>query len=81
MLYLHQSNRIENLFVKLVEIIQSPLDDVFQPETIVVENPGMARWLSHNVAQSLGISANIQFSLPASFIWTMLSSQLEPDHL
>ncbi|WP_298867898.1 exodeoxyribonuclease V subunit gamma, partial [uncultured Gimesia sp.] len=81
MLYLHQSNRIENLFAKLVEIIQSPLDDVFQPETIVVENSGMARWLSHHVAQSLGISANIQFSLPASFIWTMLSSQLEQSHL
>jgi exodeoxyribonuclease V gamma subunit len=79
MLHLHQSNRIENLFQALSDVLESAPGDVFAPEIIVVEEPGMARWLSQRIARSRGIAANIEFPLPAGFVWKILNAQLELD--
>jgi len=79
MLHLHQSNRIENLFQALTKELELAPGDVFAPEIIVVEEPGMARWLSQQIACSQGIAANIEFPLPAGFVWKILNAQLELD--
>jgi len=67
----HQSNRLENLFQKLVETVSQPLANVFTPETIIVQSQGMARWLSLELAKNLSISANLDCPFPASFIWRL----------
>jgi exodeoxyribonuclease V gamma subunit len=80
MLYLYQSNRLERLLDELCDIIARPLSRELAPEEIVVQNPGTARWLSRRLARRLGIAANLEFPLPARFVWTVFASQLEiPD--
>ncbi len=76
MAHLYQSNRLENLFSLLCNILAKPLPDPLTPEIIVVPNPGMARWLTHRIAQATGIAANIEFPLPASFIWQIFDNTL-----
>ena len=76
-MFLYQSNRLENLFVALCDILDDPLDDPLAAEIIVVQNPGMARWLSQHIAHQTGIAANLSFPLPASFIWDIFSQTLE----
>ncbi len=75
-MYLYQSNRLENLFSLLCNTLARPLADPLTTEIIVVQNPGMARWLSHHIAQATGIAANLDFPLPASFIWRIFEYTL-----
>src|SRR5512143_2605473 len=79
MLHLHLSNRAENLFYALSAVMADPIRDIFQPEIIVVEEIGMARWLSQQLAEQQGIAANIQFPLPAGFVWRLLQGQLQEE--
>ena len=78
MLILHTSNRLEELSQQFSESIKKPLHDVFAPEIVVLQNSGMARYLSLQLADKNGISANMNFLFPAEFMWQMLRSVL-PD--
>lgn len=63
---------MENLLVLYNKIQQlSPLP-FFCQETIVVQNAGMQHWLNMSIAQSRGISMNIDYALPAQFLWKLL---------
>lgn len=75
MLHVHHSNRLERLADRLCEVIAAPLGPALAPETIVVPNPGMARWLSLAVAQRLGVAANLDCLFPAAFVWRVLRAQ------
>lgn len=77
MLHLHLSNRTERLFEALAGVLETPVGDLFTPEIIVVEEIGMARWLSQQLATRQGIVANVEFPLPAGFIWRLMQSQLQ----
>lgn len=77
MFYLVQSNHLESLFRRMMEILVHPLADPLVPETIVVQNQGMARWLSQRMAIHAGIAANVDFPLPARFIWRIFAGQLD----
>ncbi|MEJ2455036.1 MAG: exodeoxyribonuclease V subunit gamma [Candidatus Thiodiazotropha sp.] len=77
MLTLHQSNRLENLARRLSELLGRPVDDPLQADWVVVQHPGMARWLSLTLADSLGIAANLEFPLPAVFVWQAFRQLLE----
>ena len=72
MLKLYQSNRVEYLRDLLAGVVAQPLQEPFASETIVVQHAGIGRWLSLQLADRLGICANIQFPLPAAFLWSML---------
>jgi exodeoxyribonuclease V gamma subunit len=76
MLRLCQSNRLENLLTELCGILAEQADNPLAAEIIVVQNPGMARWLSQQIALRTGICANISFPLPASFIWSLFAKTL-----
>ena len=39
------------------------------PETLVIQNMGMARWLSQQLARVQGIAANVDFTVPARVVW------------
>ncbi|MDD3652304.1 exodeoxyribonuclease V subunit gamma [Immundisolibacter sp.] len=75
MLHVHHSNRLERLADRLCELIAVPAGPALAPETLVVPNAGMARWLSLAVAQRLGVAANLDCVFPASFVWRVLRAQ------
>ncbi|MET0087322.1 MAG: exodeoxyribonuclease V subunit gamma [Sedimenticola sp.] len=77
MLQLYQSNRLEKLADRLAQVLASPQSDPFAPEVVVVQHPGMGRWLSLGLADRLGVCANVRFPLPAGFIWEVLESLLD----
>ena len=72
MFYIHQSNHMALLARQLCGLI-SQVDNAnpFAEEVILVQSPGMSQWLKINLAQQLGIMANIEFPLPSSFIWSL----------
>ncbi len=78
MLWLYQSNKLETLAQRLTDLLQEPVGDPLQPETLVVQHPGMARWLSLQIADRIGICANLDFPQPAAFIWQLFHKWL-PD--
>jgi len=53
------------------QIKNQPLPNPLSPEVVLVQSPGMAQWLQMSLAEDFGIAANIEFPLPASFIWDM----------
>lgn len=72
MLRVYHSNRLdvlEELMEYLIE--QQPQPDPFDPEVVLVQSTGMAQWLQMSLAKKFGIAANLEFPLPASFIWDM----------
>ncbi len=82
MLYLHHSNRLEQLSVELAQLLAEPLpaakpEDWLKPETIVVQNAGMGRWLSLQLARANGIAANLRYLFPAEMTWELLRKVLE----
>ena len=79
MLRIYHSNRLDVL-EEIMEFIveRHPLAEALEPEVVLVQSTGMAQWLQMTLAQKFGIAANIQFPLPASFIWEMFGCVL-PD--
>ncbi len=74
----YHSNDLDLLKSLLLNIISSqPLDNPFEKELILVQSPGMAQWLRMEMAQEQGILANIEFPLPATFIWQMFKQVLQ----
>ena len=72
MLRVYHSNRLDVLEALMEFIVERQrLDDPFMPEMVLVQSTGMAQWLQMTLAARFGIAANIEFPLPASFIWDM----------
>lgn len=70
MFNLYYSNHLDiqkDLLLHLIK--QNPLNDPFAKEVILVQSQGMSQWLQLQIAEQQGIVANIDFSMPASFIW------------
>jgi exodeoxyribonuclease V gamma subunit len=72
MLRVYHSNRLDVLEALMEFIVeQDRLNDPFEPEMVLVQSTGMAQWLQMTLSKRFGIAANIEFPLPASFIWDM----------
>ena len=71
MLKLYQSNQLELLVDQLADLLPLTHGSPFQSESIVVPHLGMRRWLTLQLAQRLGICANVEFPLPARLIWDL----------
>lgn len=70
MLRLYRGSQLELLAEKLIKLYtEQPLDDVLAKEIVVVQNHGMARWLSTSIARESGIAANLSFEFPAERVW------------
>src|SRR5215510_7449441 len=78
MLRLTESNRLEALADRLVAALDARSDTPLVPETVVVPNFGMARWLSLAIARAHGVCANVRFDLPAKFVWEVLARVVGP---
>ena len=78
MFRVYHSNQLDILKEILVHLIErEPLANPFDAEQIMVQSPGMAQWLKLELAKAQGIAANIDFPLPASFIWQMFIIALD----
>jgi exodeoxyribonuclease V gamma subunit len=73
MLHLVQSNKMESLAAVLIAWLQQNqgIEDIFVPDSILVQSPGMAQWLKIEIGEALGVAANLDFPLPSSFIWQL----------
>ena len=79
MFTVYHSNQVDILKSLLVELVRlNPLENPFEPEQILVQSPGMSQWLKMELAKEFGVAANIEFPLPATFIWNMFTEVL-PD--
>jgi exodeoxyribonuclease V gamma subunit len=74
MLRLHTSHRLEALVQRLAEVVQTPLRSAMQPELIIVQSQGMARWLKLELANQQGICANCSFPFPKAFCAEVLAA-------
>ncbi|MCX5684868.1 MAG: exodeoxyribonuclease V subunit gamma, partial [Planctomycetota bacterium] len=74
MLKLHTSNRLETLARRLAEATQRPLRSVLQPELVMVQSQGMARWLKLELAERHGVCANYAFPFPKVFCSQVLGA-------
>jgi len=77
MLHIHHSNRLEALLGRLTRLLADPLADPMVPERVVVQHPGMGRWLAQELALRTGIAANLEFPLPAGALWDLLRHWVE----
>lgn len=75
-LHLHTSNRLELLADEQAGVLEAPLQDPFQAETVVVQSLGMERWLGQHLAIRQGICANIDFLFPQRFVAGILDEAL-----
>ncbi|KFD17322.1 exodeoxyribonuclease V subunit gamma [Tatumella ptyseos] len=72
MFRVYHSNQLDILKDLTAHLInREPLADPFSKEVILVQSPGMAQWLQMALAEEFSVAANIEFPLPASFIWQM----------
>lgn len=70
---------MENLLLLFDRIAQiSPLG-VFNQEVLLVQNPGMQHWLNLSIAKQRGISMNIDYALPAQYLWKLIRALASDD--
>jgi exodeoxyribonuclease V gamma subunit len=50
--------------------------DLLQPDTILIPQPGMKRWLQNLLAERHGIAANLRFLAPGEFVRDALAANL-----
>ncbi|MET0286075.1 MAG: exodeoxyribonuclease V subunit gamma, partial [Polyangiales bacterium] len=77
-LLIHRSNRLELLAEELADVVRTPLADPFARECIVVQGPGMERWLSAFLSSRLGVWANPHFPFPRGLLELFLDHVLGP---
>lgn len=70
MLKVYYSNQLATHRDLLVRILSNdPNPDPFVQEIVLVQSSGMAQWLQMEIASHIGVSGNIQFPYPTSFVW------------
>ncbi|RKS86821.1 DNA helicase/exodeoxyribonuclease V gamma subunit [Orbus hercynius] len=70
MLTIYHSNQLDLLKSLTAQLIKrQPLNAVFEKEVILVQSQGMGQWLQIQLAQELGIAANIHYPFPTQFVW------------
>jgi exodeoxyribonuclease V gamma subunit len=79
MFTIYHSNQVDLLKSLISELMRrDPLEQVFTPDMVIVQSQGMAQWLQIELANDLGIVANVDFPFPSQFIW-QLYQVLLPD--
>lgn len=73
---LYRSNRVEKLAMALAHVVRRPLRDALARECIVVQGPGMERWLSSQLCTQLGVWANPWFPFPRAMVELALDAGL-----
>ena len=69
MLYLHHSNQLEDLSDQLSETLKTSSGAVMSPEVVAIPGAAISEWLTIYLARRHGVSANMQWLLPARLLW------------
>ena len=78
MLRLHTGNRMEVLAGALAGVLRDPLPDPLEPEIVVVQNRGMERWISMELARRFGVWMNGRFPFPNAIVEELFERVLGP---
>lgn len=70
----HDLDRLAELLAVL--LARREREHALQPDTVIVPNRGVGRWLQMRLAESEGVAANLQLPLPARFIWQLIPRAL-----
>lgn len=77
MFTIYHSNQVDLLKSLVSQLMrQQPLNDLFMPDMVIVQSQGMAQWLQIELANELGIIANVEFPFPTQFIWQLYQTLL-----
>ena len=68
MLYVERSNRTEELLAGMAHRLRVPGRDPLATAHVVVQGPGMERWVAQSIARDYGVCANTQFPFPQQFL-------------
>ena len=78
MLVVERSNRMERLLEGLANRLTTPGGDPLSPNTVVVQGPGMERWIAQSIAREYGVLANTLFPFPRGFLDRIFRSIPDP---
>ncbi len=74
--FLHHGNRLSRLAEILGQELMAADGDWLAPETVLVPQASMRRWLQNSLAERFGIAANLSFRPPAGFLGDCLKPWL-----
>lgn len=77
---LYQSNSLEVLAGLLANALREPApgQSLLEPDTVLIPQAAMRRWLQASLAQAHGIAANLEFLTPGEFVGRALTENLGP---
>ena len=78
MFRLYHSNDLDVLKGIMLALMREQPPSPLAREAILVQSQGMAHWLKLQLADGLGIAAQVDFPLPSSYVWTVFN-QLKPE--
>lgn len=67
-IFVHSSNRLENLADLLAKQLAEAPRAPLEPLRVIVQSQGMGRWLQMRLADRMGICAAVEFPFPQRFI-------------
>jgi len=75
---LYHSNALDVLAGLLAEALREPVpgQSILVPETILIPQAAMRRWLQATLAERYGIAANLQFLTPGEFVAKALDANI-----
>ena len=79
MLSVFTGNRMELLVEALARAVSEPLPDPLEPEIVVVQNRGMERWVTMELARRAGVWMNARFPFPNAVVEELFDRVLGPD--
>ncbi|HIF92847.1 MAG TPA: exodeoxyribonuclease V subunit gamma [Myxococcales bacterium] len=71
---------MERLMEGLASRLMTPGGDPLSPRTVVVQGPGMERWIAQSIAREYGVLANTLFPFPRGFLDRVFRSIPDPAH-
>ncbi|RAP56255.1 exodeoxyribonuclease V subunit gamma [Oleiagrimonas sp. MCCC 1A03011] len=76
MFHLHYDTHLDALADTLADLLarRDPAH-LLQPQTVLVPQPGLRRWLVQRLAERYGIAANLEFIAPAQLVWRLLRAE------
>lgn len=79
MFHLHYDTDLRRLADRLADLLAGrDATDLLRPQTVLVPQAGLQRWLVQWLAEKHGIAANLEFLMPAQMVWRVLRA-LHPD--
>lgn len=75
-MFVHRSNRLEELVQVLAEVVGRPAGGALEPEVIVVQSKGMERWLGMELSRQLGVWSNAAFPFPRALVEQLFEAVL-----